>query len=141
MGSGLGLFIPPLVSLLYMVGASSNKTISFPLPAATRAIYGANLAVLLTAFVFIVQFFQGVDVSTLNEPAWWEEYVQKDLATIFKSISGIFADAFPLLVCIPLVALGLNDMERPSSDEAGNKYLKDNYLASEVAYGFERTWA
>ena len=142
LGTGLGVFIPPMISLLYVAGASSSKTSTqrIPLPAATRAVYGANLAVILTSLLFMLQFTQGGE-SSIPEPKWWHDYIHKDLTPVFKLLGGIFGDFFPLVVSIPLLALGLRSVEKPSSEEGAIKYLKDNYLASEVAYGFERAWA
>jgi hypothetical protein len=142
LGTGLGVFIPALISSLYVAGSftSKTRTNSVPLPAATRAVYGANLSTILTCFFFIIQFMQGGEFSS-NESKWWHDYTSNDVRALLKLGSGIFADSFPFLVSIPLVALGLNDVQRPKDEKSATKYLKENYLASEVAYGFERTWA
>ncbi|UZJ52744.1 hypothetical protein CBS101457_002064 [Exobasidium rhododendri] len=144
LGSGLGVFIPPFVGALYVIGGSITKksTVPVSLPAATRAVYGANLSTILTCIFFIIQYSTGggVDSSSVGEE-WWRSYISKEVVSILKMGSGIFADTFPLLVSIPLVALGLNDVQRPKNEKSAIKYLKENYLAAEVAYGFERTWA
>lgn len=144
LGAGLGVFIPAAIGLLYLLSAttSTNRaTLLTPLPAVARAVYGTNLAIIASSILFIFQISSGSGEQEDGEKAMLEYYLSKDVVQIVDSISGIFADFFPLFVCIPLVLLGLQGISRPKSEEKATKYLKDNYLASEVAYGFERTWA
>jgi hypothetical protein len=142
LGSGLGLFIPPVISLLYAASASTSNTatLSVPLPAVARAIYGTNLAIIGSSILF---FFQAGSSAGLEEGemAMLDYYLDKDIVQKIDSVSGVVADVFPMLVSLPLVFLGLQGIQRPKNTEKATIYLKENYIASEVAYGFERTWA
>lgn len=141
LGSGLGIFLPPLITLLYTAAASTfNKsTLSVPLPAVTRAVYGANLVTLLSSILFLFQFF------TINSEeddfSYVNHYLRKDVAEVVNVFGGLFADVFPLVISIPLLGLAYKQITRPKTTEEATVYLKEEYLASEVAYGFERTWA
>jgi hypothetical protein len=142
LGSGLGVFIPSAIGLLYAASSSISQkaTSAVPLPAVTRAVYGANLAIIASSFLFLLQLGSGAGQND-DDMALLEYYVSKDVYQVVDSVSGIFADVFPLLVSVPLVLLGLKGLQRPKNEQDATTYLKENYLASEVAYGFERTWA
>lgn len=142
LGIGLGVFIPPIIGLLYAASSSISQKASsaVPLPAVTRAVYGSNLAIIASSVLFLLQLGSGAGQDD-EDMALLEYYVSKDVYQVIDFISGIFADVFPLLVSLPLVFLGLKGLQRPKGEREATTYLKENYLASEVAYGFERTWA
>lgn len=109
------------------------------MPAVTQAVYGANLAVLASVSLFFLQLANGADVE--GEKSLFEYYISQEAYNILKVIMGVFTDVFPLVVCIPLIYLGLRYVRRPKNEAEATTYLRNNYFANEVAYGFERAWA
>jgi hypothetical protein len=140
-GSGVALFIPTLIALLYTFGASSSKASALPrLPCPAQAVYGANLsAAFLSAFLIGTLIY---DEELTSTEFWWEEFVPAQVlqyTNILKHVEDLFSNVYPVVI-LPVLWLGYRSVQRIHNEEDAKKQL-DYYLAAEVAYGFERTWA
>lgn len=142
---GYGIFIAPIVALIYSMGArfaaadEESKRKEVPaLPVPTRAAYGANLATIACA-VFLGSAAMH-DASLAEGTYWWEAYTSASNRSIAKPSLGALSDLWPLAVAAPIYVLGLLGTVRPRDKESADKLLQ-SYSAEEVAYGFERTWA
>lgn len=140
-GSGVALFVPTLIALLYTLGASSSKASALPrLPCPAQAVYGANLTA-----AFLSAFFIGTlmyDEELTSTEFWWEQFVPEHVlqyTNILKHVNDLFSNVFPVVI-LPILWLGYQSVKRIHNEQDAKKQL-DYYLAAEVAYGFERTWA
>lgn len=140
-GSGVGLFVPTLIALLYTIGAPSSKASVLPrLPCPAQAVYGANISA-----TFFAAFFIGTlmyDEELTSTEFWWEQLVPEQVlqyANILKHVNDLFSNVYPIVI-LPVLWLGYQSVKRINSEADAKKQL-DYYLAAEVAYGFERTWS
>ncbi|PWN37914.1 uncharacterized protein FA14DRAFT_159733 [Meira miltonrushii] len=140
-GSGVALFIPTLIALLYTLGASPSKASALPkLPCPAQAVYGANLTA-----AFLSAFFIGTlmyDEELTSTEFWWEQFVPEQVlqyTNILTHVNDLFSNVYPVVI-LPILWLGYHSVKRIHNEEDAKKQL-DYYLAAEIAYGFERTWA
>lgn len=139
-GSGVALFIPTLIALSYTLGGLSRKSATFTmpnLPCPARAIYGANITAVFMSFFLIATMMQ--DDVYVNQSYWWEGYVSAQITSVIKPAAAAMGNVVPLLV-LPVLFLGYAGVQRPKTEAQATEHLEE-YLAEEVAYGFERTWA
>lgn len=141
-GSGVGVALPPLLALSHVIGSFTSthgQHISLPkLPCATTAVYGSNLATILVAiFVLITCAHDG---SIATHEYWWEPYASPQIRSLAKPALGVLSDVSPLVIIAPILAWGFKNVEHPTNTQESNRILHE-YLAEDIAYGFERTWA
>lgn len=143
LGRGIGICIPPLLALVYVAGArASTAAKSQPgipaLPCATRAIYGANLATILSAVLIFSATMHSHELA--NDAFWWERFASAQVRSAVKPAMLVLNDVWPLVLVAPILLGGFLDVSSVRDEAAASKLLQE-YQAEEIAYGFERTWA